>query len=245
MANPTQQPFPMCSTQSKRASFDSMIEQLLAQSKFDRLKGRGSASELTLGANKDLILAIVDNAVSLPSPRCFESWISRCDCGKVAARHVAKITWALLLGATEHSECNPSLQNVRHPHHEMVLSRYCRVNRRHSFRRLSTGPTLRIFSVFNVVFSGFSICWPAFRIHSLTQLPGSTSEDLEAAFNAPKPSSRKASKEAGKGEWSIPALRSESHCGGIVHASFSGEHAGEGFICYDPFVGCRLHGCCL
>ncbi|CAE7215132.1 unnamed protein product [Symbiodinium necroappetens] len=58
MANPTQQPFPM-------------------------LKGRGSASELTLGANKDLILAIVDN---------------------VAARHVAKITWALLLGATEHSE---------------------------------------------------------------------------------------------------------------------------------------------
>jgi len=38
------------------------------------------------------------------------------------------------------------------------------------------------------------------RRHSFRRLStGSTSEDLEAAFNAPKPSSRKASKEAGKG----------------------------------------------
>ncbi|CAE7342894.1 unnamed protein product [Symbiodinium sp. CCMP2592] len=53
------------------------------QQLFLMLKGQGSASELTLAANKDLTSAIVDN---------------------VAARHVARSMWALLHGATERSE---------------------------------------------------------------------------------------------------------------------------------------------
>ncbi|CAE7225201.1 DNMT3B [Symbiodinium natans] len=63
------------------------------------------------------------------------------------------------------------------------------------------------------------------RRHSFRRLStGSTSEDLEAAFNAPKPSSRKPSKEAGKGRPAPEAPAAEA-LGALLQAL--GQECGE------------------
>ena len=86
--------------------------------------------------------------------------------------------------------------------------------RRHSFRRLSTGAVDSIrgspgkkktcrTSVCVCVCVRVCVCVCVCRAAGLTVWQGSTSEDLEAAFNARKPNSRKCSKEAGGGNLAL------------------------------------------